>query len=728
MARKPKVTARVEMTEDQKRDETIMTEVKKRWTLCEAWESDSRKLYREDVMFANGDSDNNWQWPNAVRGDRVTEDRPCLTINKTRQHCLNIINDAKQNKPGVSVRPVGGGSDYDAAQVFEDLVRSIEYHSDAEQVYDGATTLQVQGGIGWWYVTTAYSHHKSFDQEIFIRPIKDSLNVYMDPDIRQKDGSDARYLFHFEDMPRTQYDEEYPDDKEVGDLPVVSGDNWVGADYVRVASYWRKRTEADTLYALTDGTLVLKSDLGKPELWEPFEKNITIRKRPVDRDCVEWFKIAGHKIVDRGTWAGKYIPYVRIIGEETVIEGKLDRKGHVRNLKDPQRMYNYWTSAAVEFGALQTKAPFIAPARAIEGYENYWRTANTENYSVLPYNDITDDGTEKIGAPVRANPPVMASGYMQGMMTAKEEMMMASGQYEADMGQQGNERSGKAIDARQRQGDNATYHFVDGLAIGIKFTGKILIDLMPKIYDTQRVKQIIKEDGTEQQIQIDPSAPKATQEQKQGPDKSILIFNPGVGDYDVRADIGPAYATKRQEAFNAFQQILSQNKDLTNVIGDLMFRNADFPGADEMAERLKRMVPPNLTGDGPSPELQQAQQHLQGLQQMYSQALANQAALQKKLDDKTTDQTIDEYEARTSRIATVANAGELPPDAWLPLIQEMIQTALAQNAPEAPAGGGPPAPVLTPASIPPAALDGSVPGAEGPGHPERMGAEGTQVQ
>lgn len=648
-------------------DERIIAEAQRRFRYCEEWESRARKLFLEDIKFANADSDNGYQWPNEIRRNRDVDERPCLTINKTRQHNLQIINDAKQNKPRAAVRPVGNGATYEAAQVFEGIFRHIEYISNAQVAYDTATSFQVMGGIGYWRVVTDYLGNDNFDQEIFIRRVKDPLTVYLDPDINEVDGSDARFGFIFDDMPLDEFRAAYPEYKNKGGATALgNAAGWVDKEHVRVAEYYRREQVKDKLISYTDPKtgqqLMMKTSKVPPEIISQVVDNASTRYREIIKWKVEWYLIIGDEIAERREWAGEYIPIVRIIGEETIINGELDRKGHTRNMKDAQRMYNYWTSSGVENVALQSKTPFIAPVAAIENLETYWENANTVNYAVLPYNSIDEDGNP-IPAPERAQQPTMAAAYISGMQIAQNEMQMASGQYEASFGQKAPEVSGVALQEKQRRGDNSTYHFIDNQAIGIRFTGKILLDLIPKIYDTPRVLRIIGEDGEESHVQLDPQAQAAHQKQAakmQG--ASTAIFNPNVGRYDVEADVGPAYATRRQEAFDAITQILGQAPQLVNLIGDLMFKAADFPMADDIAERLERMVPPQAKGDGPPPVVAQMQQEMQKLQGMLAKTIEELGYERLKLKAKDQQKDIDVYEAITSRMGVLLKEQVNPKD------------------------------------------------------------------
>lgn len=695
-------------------DNEIILEAKKRFKVCEDWESQAREWFDYDYKFANADSNNMYQWDNWVVGDRQTLKRPCLTINKTMQHCLQIINDGKQNKPGVNIRPVGDEASFEAAQVFQEVTRHIEYISSAENVYDNAAVYQVTAGWGYWRVTVE-KINGTFDKEIFIRRIKDPRSVYLDPNINEVDGSDAWFGFIFDDMPRDLYEAKHPDSKDVGNVSFGNmQDSWIQKDTIRVAEYYRKTQEPDKLVycvlPLTGEEIgpvkwsELDNDIRKAinEIKDEAEANYREEKELTER--IEWYKIAGNKIIDRQKWLGKYIPIVRLVGTETVIDGIWDCKGHTRALLDPQRIYNVNSSANVEFGALQTKSPIQGSPQAIEGFEDLYAKANLENLSFLPYNEYDEEG-RKLTPPQRIAPPVSSPAYVQQMEIAQNEMMMVSGQYQAQMGENENAKSGVAINARQRQGDRATYHFIDNQAVAIRFTGKILIDLIPKVYDTKRVMRIEAKDNTIMNVTIDPNAPQALQKvenqdeipQDNNQEMVSLIFNPNVGIYDVQSDVGPSFATRRQEAFNALTQIAASNEQFMGIAGDILWKVADFPEAQVLAQRWRKIIPKNITGDGIDPVIEET---MQKAAQQIEMQLGEIARLQKELDDKEREFAIKEsaqalawtktgvqeiradFDALTKRLSAIGNSGPA-------ISKEQIQPIIRQTIMELLQAGGP---------------------------------------
>lgn len=696
-----------------------------RFERCVQHEKTARARFLDDFKFSNADAYNGYQWPNDLRRTREVDDRPSLTLNGARQHNLQIINDAKQNKPGIKVLPVSDGASVDSAKVLNSLIKHIEYISNASAAYDHATFFQVNAGWGYLRVCTDYSNEKNFDQDIYVKRVKDPLNIYLDPDRKEPDASDAKFAIEFEDIERSEF-EKNPQYAQWKDLVTAtplgaSSGGWVSDDYVRIAQYWRVVEKKDVLYALPagyanqsdfPGGFIAKSVLekvkagsrGSPllrQVKQDEESGTGVESRELIRRQVEWKLIIGWKVVDEKEWPGQYIPLVPVWGEETTIEGTWDCKSHTRNMLDAQRMYNYAASSAVEFMGLQTKTPWIAPVEAVEELETYWNDANRINTSVLPYKAFREDGSA-IPPPQRIQPPSAAPIYAAQMQASLQDLLMVSGQYAAQMAQ-GIQRTPKAIGERERQASTATYHFVDNLAIAIRHTGKIILDLFPHIYDTRRLMQILADDGTTMNVALDPQAKQSYQKHVLGDQQAVVhVLNPGVGKYEVQADIGPNYATQREEAFEAFKLVLTQSPQLAGILGDILFRAADFPHADEAAERLRRMVPPHALGEGPSATEQALMQQVQNMQNLLSKSLEDQTSLRIKLRGKEEKNIVAAFDSVTKRLAALfeaAKAGEaqITPDTVRPVVEEALKAALstpiqpAEGAAEATLGASMPA-------------------------------------
>lgn len=697
MARRPRVTSPDPDTDPPKEspDDKLIREAKKRFKRCAEWESTWRQRFIADIKFANADARNMYQWPQVLmdaRGYGGGDERPCLTVNKTRQHNLQIINDGRQNKTAVRIKPVGDGATYEAAQVMEGIVRHIEYISNAQTVYTNASKFQVQGGIGYVRLVTDYVDDSSFDQDIFIRPVDDPLAIYLDPDFKEADGCDTRFGFVFADIDKDEFKAKYPKLALSVTTTSVLGndeDGWISVDKVRVAEYYYRTEVPDELIVFTapDGTKlpVKRSELRgmTGELKAAFDQQLAdpaTKRRPIKGHEVKWVKIAGDQIIERADCIFDTIPIVPCIGEKTVIDGEMDMKGHTRSLIDPQNMYNYHASAQVEFVGVQSKTRFLASMRSIADLDSYWGRANLDNLPFIPFNDI-DDGGRDIAPPTPLPAPSASPAYQAGMENAANDMMLVSGQYQAMMGEPSNEKSGKAIQARQRQGENATYHYIDNQATMIRRIGKMCIQAMPKIYDTPRIIKILGEDGTDSDVFLDPDAENAFQKRVTQDQESAeqIVMNPTIGRYDVMSDPGPDFATRRQEAFNALSQIAAQNPELMAVIGDLVLLAADFPLADEAAERLKRMVPAQALGDGPNPQVEALQKQLDTYQKLIGSLSVKVQQLQSKSVDRDAQKDVNVYKAITDRLDTLMKYSQIPAVELLKMQRDLAMQEHAAN-------------------------------------------------
>jgi hypothetical protein len=632
--------------------------------------AESREDEIDDLRFYAGSPDNHWQWPadvlatrGAVQGQTINA-RPCLTINKLPQHVRQVTNDQRQNRPGAKVIPVDDNADVEVADIFNGMIRHIEYISDADVAYDTACENQVSYGEGYLRLLTEYCDDNTFDQDIKIGRVRNSFSVYMDPTIQDPTGADAKYCFVTEDVTKAEFERMYPDASPITTLQSLGvGDqsisNWLNDDTIRIADYYYIDFDPETLnlypgnataFEGTPEDKQLRAIYGKPK-----------KSRQSDRQKVKYCKINGYEILEEREWAGKYIPVIRIVGNEFEVDGRLYVSGLVRNAKDAQRMYNYWVSQEAEMLALAPKAPFIGYGGQFEGYENQWKTANTQNWPYLEVNpDVTDGQGGMLPLPQRAQPPMASSGLLQAKAGASEDIKSTTGQYNASLGMGSNERSGKAILARQREGDVGTYHYGDNLARGVRHVARQLVDLIPKIYDTQRIARIIGEDGETKMVKINPEQDQPVN--KIMDERGIVIekiYNPGVGKYDVVAITGPGYATKRQEALEAMAQLLQGNPQLWAVAGDLFVKNMDWPGAQEMSKRFAKTIDPKFMSDGDdNPALQAAQQQMQAMgqemEQMH-QMIQNvgKSIEAQDMERKDFEAQVKAYEAETKRLAQV---------------------------------------------------------------------------
>lgn len=540
----------------------------------------------DDLRHVAGD-----QWDDKVRKLREAAGQPVLTINKSLQFLNQVAGDMMQSSPAIDIVGADDQQDPIYAAIMGGLIRQIEYQSDATSVYNWAAKCQIACGIGHWQVLTEYADDTTFDQDVRIRKISDPLAVTWDDGAVEMDRSDAMECFVSEEMSEQAFKRTFREKSLPPAFPDYSGGqpsvSWAeGGKSVRIASHWRRVKQKKRIGLRADGKVIEVGDL-PPEAWA--EHGVT-KVREVETYKITHRRMSGDDYLeDEQDWAGKYIPVVPVIGNELVVGGKVVRFGIIRHVKDPQRLYNYFRSAAAEVVALQPKVPYLVPFHSVEGLEAIWSKANSANLPYLPYKvDPAMPGLR----PTREVPPQPSAGMQEEARIAENDMYGTTGIYPTSLGQKSNEASGRAILARERQSDTGTYVFPHNFKTAIKRTAEILIDLVPRVYDSARTVRVVGDDGMESlakinMIERDP----VTGQQRIVNDLSAARF-------DVRIKTGTSYATAREKAHDAMNALLQANPALLQVIGDLYFESMDFPDAQKLAARIKKTMPAELVGEG----------------------------------------------------------------------------------------------------------------------------------
>lgn len=553
----------------------------------EAWAADRQN--REDMLddggfFIGGEN----QWEGKAISERKKAQRPALTLNKLPQFVKQVTGEVRKNPPAIKVDPAGGESTKAVAEIYTGLIRNIQVQSNAKSAYvtaiEGAATV----GQGAWRVVTEYSNDDGFEQDIRIKRIPDHLSFIDDPFAKEADRRDRRYFFLMNEMPRKEYERQFPD-APVSDMAAELRKlprGWATKDTVRVAEYWCRRKVKRKLLAFSDGRVMREDEFaaGLKSGAIVADPNVTIEN---ERDVEAWevysrLMNASEWLTEEQPWAGKLIPFAVVIGEEFMIGGNVTRKGIVRDAKDPQRIVNYMRSTAVEASALQPKAPFVVTVDQIKGFETIWQNAGVNNYAYLPYNP----DPRAAGAPQRVQPSLPQTGLDLQAQIASQDMKEVIGIYDPQLGQKSNETSGRAILARQQQGDTGTFNFIDNLSTGIMHTGNILVDLIPHIYDTKRMVRVLGEDGTGDMVEINsPVFEKGV---------AKILNDMTVGEYSVAVAAGPAFSTRRAEAVESMTEFVRAVPQAGALIGDQIAQNMDWPGAEKIGKRLRTLLPPEI--------------------------------------------------------------------------------------------------------------------------------------
>lgn len=566
---------------------TFLTDCRKKLDAAYLYERENRREASIDLAFLAG-----YQWPESIRKERQAQGRPILTINRLPQFVRQVTNDIRQADLAIKVAPVDDKSDPKLAKIYNGLLRQIHYQSSAKHVYGAAAEHQVSCGIGWFRICTEYTDDTTFDQEVRLKSVRNPLSVYCDPGAIEPDRSDAKFMFVTEIIPGDDFKAKYPDVSLDGIDPPTDGTGdrltWLTRDGVRIAEYWLRKPVKKLIGMTPDGQTIDLTKIGK-DLWNLIGIQ---RTRTVDTFEVEQYIISGSAVLEGPhKWPSKWIPLIPVIGAETPLETSVVRAGLIRFARDAQQLYNYNRTAAAETLALQPKAPWLVNAKHIAPFKSIWDNINRTNYPYLPYDAGAD---EKASPPSRIAPPAMPAAFVKEAELADGDMKATTGIYDSSLGARSNETSGRAINARDRQGDTANFHFSDNLERSMWHAGRILIEMIPQIYDTERVVRILGEDDSEEHHTINQTV--------MGPDGLPKVINDlSTGRFDVRAVIGQSYATKRMEAADIMMQYLKADPQALPMVRDLVVKNSDWPGADEMAKRFKAAMPPQLLFDPEDP-------------------------------------------------------------------------------------------------------------------------------
>jgi hypothetical protein len=559
--------------------------------MTDHWEAD--RTNREDALsdqkFRAGD-----QWEDAVRKQRETDGRPVLTINRMGQFIKRVSGSLRQSHPAIIPIPVDMGADEQLTEIIAGLIRHIEYQSEASVAYAYGAECAIGCGIGWWQIKTDYVNG-AFDQDICIERILDPLSVIVDAKSCKLDRSDADEIYVTEWVSKRDRKKRWPKAAETAaDLPINRVDGtyslyWQTDDRTRIASRWWREKVSKTLGMTANGEVYDLTDM-KPN--DIVSLGI-VRERKADDYAIKHQVFDGSDMLtDVQDWAGRYIPLVPVVGEEVAFDGNVIRHGIIRWAKDPQRLYNYWRSAAAEMIALAPKAPFIVPMKSIAGLEHFWNRANSANLPYLPYNPVPPEAATGDHRPQRARGAEPPAAMWQEAQVAQDDMKATTGIYDASLGAQGNETSGVAIDARTQESDTGTFVYFDNFNHAIKRTGTILVDLIPRIYDGERIVRLLGEDGAESFVPINKVV-------MGGPDGPMLVNDLSVGTYDVRIKTGPSYASAKEVAKKELGELVRTSPEMMGVLGDLYIESLDLPAqiGGKLAERIKKTIPPQILGE-----------------------------------------------------------------------------------------------------------------------------------
>lgn len=645
MARKTEKTYKTSKT---------VEEAVKRLKCCVNAERDNREAAIDDLNFLNGD-----QWPAEERKRRADAGRPALQINLLPKFVDQVVGDERHNRPRIKVRPIDSKGDVKLAEIREGIISNIEYLSNSPAIYDYAFKQMVSSGYGAWRVLTRYTDENPFLQEIYLESIRNPFLVYLDPSAKDQNYADAKYGFVLEKIPIDDFKKKYPKARVPNgtfvDEDGLAEELWYDDDTVTIAEYYTVEPVPTLFHQMENGDVITDEEF--QELVEEWgEQREKILKDVESGDATEapqqgmqgpgpmaqgiiakleelgpepkseetrtadvpvvyqQIITACDELTTKQKVPGKFIPLVLLRGKELNIAGKNYVYSLIRNAKDPQKMVNYWNTAAAETIALAPKSPFMATPKQIEGFETDYARANVDNMPVLLYNP----DPEMPGPPQRQQPAPPPVAMFEQIRRGEDNIKSAIGMFNADVGAAGSEQTGAAITARQRPGDIGTFEFLDNLNRAVVFTGKIINEMIPEVYDSERDVRLRNLDETESFVPINTTIGSAMKKMKSNPEmfkgmderdmaQLLKSNNPEtkfndltVGKYDVTVTTGPSYATQRQESAQQMLMLAQAMPDKMAIASDIIVKNLDFKDSDELSARLKKTLPAGVVPPDPN--------------------------------------------------------------------------------------------------------------------------------
>src|SRR5258708_15014787 len=556
-------------------------------------ESENRTLAQVALKFRYGD-----QWPQYAINSRGL-DRPQLTINETNTYIKKVTNAQRQQRPRGKASPVDGFADKKIAKIITGIGRHVEVNSDADNAYD--TAFDFVAGIGWgyWRLRTDYIAEDSFDQDVYIDVIDNPFTVNFDPNSKLPDGSDAEKALVTDLMRKDVFRKTHPGAQESGFTDGGNSDpDWITEQDIRLAEYFFVERTKAKLVMLSDGTPVWADELSRIKQLLAAAGIGIVGERDSFKRIVKWRKQTGFEVLEEKTLPGRWIPIVPVYWTNVIIDGKRMRCGLVKDAMDPARMNNFWKTAITESLALAPKAKWLGAEGFDEGHEIEFKNANLSPNPVLRYKTTGVDGRE-IPPPARLQPEPPPPGLIEAAFMATQDLSRVMGVFDPAVRGGAQHKSDKTLNAERGQSENTNYDGYDNLTRSIKHSWRIMLSYFPAILDVKSVRRIIGEDGREEMVTLNEQAPDVDPQtgqpkvDEQGQTIMKVLNDVRVGTYDVIMQTGPSYDTRRQEGTEAVMELMNTpiGEKVAATADDLIVRNMDFNGADQIADRLAAANP-----------------------------------------------------------------------------------------------------------------------------------------
>lgn len=569
---------------------------------------------RQDNQFVLG-----YQWDRNVRIKRERLNKPVLTVNRFPAFVAQFIGAWLQSDTTIRVQPIQGASK-DVAEIRQGLIRATTRTREAKHALNVAMTNAYICGIGNFKVALREAKNDVFLSDMTLETIDDPFGVIWDRASRDPTGSDAQHCYVTEYMTKSDFKKTYPkagpDSGWVSDeldSTVMTMHGLEIEDMVRVCHFWQMREEPVVLGLeaetgdVIDLTNVPEGD--RIGMVAPDNNGDPMIRKTV-RPYAECHVVTSTQILE-----GPYrlnisrLPVFRVEGWAIQEAGVRYRWGFVRNAKDPQRFHNYWRSILAEELQKSVSTKWLLDnAGGKNQYADQFRNAHRSDDGVLFW-----DSQGAGQAPQQFSPPPTNAALLTEASMTVQDIKDVTNKHEASLGITSNEVSGRAIAARQQVSELGDVIYTENMNAALAEAGRVMNELIPVVYDTARTVKLIGNDDQDVFQEINGMAGDAT------PDITV-------GKYEITYSTGPAFATKRQEAVDVITTLMNTMPQVGNVVADILVRNLDIPGSEEIEERLASMLPPGVVNPERLPARRREQVAQQQAQQQQEQKRQQQIA------------------------------------------------------------------------------------------------------
>lgn len=624
---------------------------------CEKWRTWFKyniDQYHEIQQFVLGR-----QWKQDEEDMLQTFKKVPLQFNKLATLVNTLLGEQQQNTPQLDVRPLST-CDEQTAEIRAIITKDIMLSTDAKTVYQQAASQAFTGGFGAYMYDTYYKSQDSWDLEICLRSCKDPTRYFWDisaDDVCKTDGMHAGYYYrmsrakfravHGKDIEEkilkdanvTQSEEEIALVSEPGRVPDGDQFSWADDDSITILHYYKRTYVKDTLYKMSNGKtlnqdemgeLILKSqefvqkmqqseqmqpdmfgEMPQQNMGEGSEINgewITLYddgepvriedKRPVKKSKIMHYHIAGDYILEKSEFPSEDLPII-FMDQHSFYQkdGKQVCRPFIIDCIDAQRYLNYLGTQSAFILKVSRYDQFMMSKQNARGLDTQKIWTDPSNIQGALYYDESPSGAK----PEQLMPPELSRSLMEQYQRAQDDLYTSTGMYPARLGQQGTEVSGAAVDARTRQGNNPTFVAFNSVSRAVAGGGKIANQMVPRVYDTERVIRLLNPMNGESLITVN----------KQSDEYGALIENDiRKGSFEVILQAGPSYEGQKSQALESLNGIIQADPQLFSLIADLYAENLPLANTIEIKNRLKTLVPPQIieagkTGKMPPPQQQQ---------------------------------------------------------------------------------------------------------------------------